>query len=86
MATNTRYVTASGISPDALDEEVRKLLREGLRLYGDPYSAVRHEQTCYCQALVGVEAETMAEQIQRAHVADLPAPILPGEGLTLNDM
>lgn len=77
MSTHTRYLTASGSTPEALDQEVARRLKEGLQLYGDPYAASGGAGTLLCQALVGTEPETMAEQLERAQVVELPASGLP---------
>ncbi len=79
MATKTRYTTATGASPQALDVEVSNLLKEGFRLYGDPYAAARDDGAVFCQALTADEGETMAEQIERAQSAERPTSILPVE-------
>jgi hypothetical protein len=78
MATKTRYTTASGLSPETLDKAVANLLQEGFQLYGDPYAVTRGDVVIFCQALVGEDAESMSEQLERAQSAERPA-ILPVE-------
>lgn len=79
MASNPLYFTASGKTLPDLDALVTKLLREGHRLYGDPYAAADREESIFCQALIRDEGETMQEQIERAVVAERPASVLPIE-------
>ena len=79
MATKTRYTTAAGISPEALDKSVGRLLGEGFRLYGDPYAASRADEVFFCQALIGEDSESMGEQLQRAQAVERPTSVLPVE-------
>ncbi len=79
MASKTQYSTASGKTLQDLDALVTKLLREGHRLYGNPYAAAEREESIFCQALTRDEGESMEEQIERAVVAERPASVLPIE-------
>ena len=79
MATKTRYTTAAGISTEALDKSVARLLGEGFRLYGDPYAANQADGVIFCQALIGEDSESMGEQLQRAQAAERPTSVLPVE-------
>jgi Domain of unknown function (DUF1737) len=79
MSNKTRYTTAAGLSTEALDREVETRLKEGFRLFGDPYASRRGDGVIFCQALVGEDAESMAEQIQRAQSAERPTSVLPVE-------
>ena len=77
MSTNTKYTTASGRTLPELDALVTRLLREGDRLYGNPYAATNREEWIFCQAIVREDGESMREQIERAVVSERPEAILP---------
>jgi hypothetical protein len=77
MSSKTRYTTATGLSPEALDKAVANLLQEGFQLYGNPYSATRDDAVIFCQALVGEDAESMSEQLERAQSSERTTKLLP---------